>query len=573
MNSVFFIVLRRMRTPLILVIAAFAISVFGLALLPGVDEAGNPAPPMSLFHAFYVMLYTAATVGFGEWMYGFSDAQRMWVIVSIFLTVTAWAYALVSVLALLQEQGFQQAVRTTRFIRRMRHLHEPFYIVCGYGNTGKLVAHGLDDLGYRIVIIDQHREHLQELMVEDFTYDPITSVADAAHPHALERAGLHSDWCRGVIALTDDDDTNAAVTVSVRLLRPRLPVLARIHDTDSDISLASFGADIVINPFERFAHHLVAAVSTPERYHVRELLTALSGDVVPERYRPPEGHWIVCGYGRFGHAIVAALRRADMSVTVIDQKYYDEGTVAVEGSGTLPEELREAGISHAVGLVAGNDRDTKNLTIAVTARQLKPDIFLVTRQNREFNADLFDAFADDYVMVPSKIVASEFLSVITTPQLSRFLTVVNEAPEPWCSDLAQRLEETTPGLVPDAWTVRIDRSHAGAIERLLRDGEHVRIGHLLADPSDRATEVAAVALMLERDGDIVPLPNSETRLRPGDAVLFSGSPVARRQMELTALNANVLEYVLSGQEGNTGTLWKWARRQRALRRRRREAQN
>ncbi|HSN43651.1 MAG TPA: potassium transporter TrkA, partial [Propionibacteriaceae bacterium] len=55
-----FLVLRRMRLPLILLVVLFAISVFGLALTPGANPDGSPWR-MSVFDAFYFMSYTATT--------------------------------------------------------------------------------------------------------------------------------------------------------------------------------------------------------------------------------------------------------------------------------------------------------------------------------------------------------------------------------------------------------------------------------------------------------------------------------------------------------------------------------
>ena len=55
-----FLVLRRMRTPLVVLVAIFSISVFGLALIPGKD--GQRISP---FDAFYFISYTATTIGFG----------------------------------------------------------------------------------------------------------------------------------------------------------------------------------------------------------------------------------------------------------------------------------------------------------------------------------------------------------------------------------------------------------------------------------------------------------------------------------------------------------------------------
>ena len=125
-TSIFFLALRRMRVPLIVLIVLYAVSTLGLTLVPGIDEQGHPAPPMSFFHAFYFVSYTASTIGFGEIPVPFSDAQRMWVTVCIFLSVIGWSYSIISLLALVQDKGFQQVLRSGQFARRVRHLGEPF---------------------------------------------------------------------------------------------------------------------------------------------------------------------------------------------------------------------------------------------------------------------------------------------------------------------------------------------------------------------------------------------------------------------------------------------------------------
>lgn len=103
-STAIFLVLRRMRAPLIVLISLFAVSILGLTLMPGVDAEGKPWH-MDPFEAFYFMSYTATTIGFGEIPHPFTTAQRAWVIVSIYLSVVAWAYAIGSVLALLQDRG------------------------------------------------------------------------------------------------------------------------------------------------------------------------------------------------------------------------------------------------------------------------------------------------------------------------------------------------------------------------------------------------------------------------------------------------------------------------------------
>ena len=109
MNEVLFVILRRLRRPLIVLIIAYAVSVWGLVLIPGVDENGHDVR-LGFFHALYFISYTATTIGFGELPNTFTDLQRAWTIVCIYLCVVAWAYALGSIFHLSQDQTLRDAV-------------------------------------------------------------------------------------------------------------------------------------------------------------------------------------------------------------------------------------------------------------------------------------------------------------------------------------------------------------------------------------------------------------------------------------------------------------------------------
>ncbi|MFT3832660.1 MAG: NAD-binding protein [Micropruina sp.] len=564
MNNVSYLFLRRMRVPLVMVIILYTVSVFGLAIVPGVDDAGHPTEGMGLFHAFYVISYTATTIGFGELPHPYSGPQRLWMILSIYLTVAGWSYAVATVVGLLQEPAFQNAMRHGRYARRIRRLREPFYIVCGVGETGTLVCHGLDRLRTRFVVVDADATRVDQIKLEEFRADPPTVIADASQPANLIGAGLMSPHCRGVMALAVDDGTNRAIAVTARLLRPGLPVMARVGEAHTDHTMGAFGGDMVINPFERFSSHLALAVARPERYRLGQILTGFPGDDLPERHHPPRGHWIMCGYGRFGHGVREALTKAGNEVTVIDRLHYGEEGVDVEGTGTDSTSLKKAGIDHAVGIVAGNASDLKNLAIALVARDLKPDIFVVTRQNQISNSTLFEAFHDDQCMQPSRIVAREFLALITTPALDRFRWEIRGASEKWAAELAEALSYLNGGYTPELWGVTIDAEHAGAIVEAINDEHWVNIGHLLIDPYDHDKPANALVLMVVRgDGGAI-LPTTGYQLEIGDQLLIAGSPDAARRMQLVMNNLNVLHYVRTGREGGGGWIW---HKGRALKRR------
>ncbi len=351
----------------------------------------SAAPPLSFFHAFYFISYTATTIGFGEIPSAFSDAQRMWVTVCIYLTVIGWSYSIVTLIALLQDKGFQNTLTTNRFARRVQRLKEPFYIVCGAGETGNLICHTFDRTGRAFVVLEKDELRVEELDLLDFKTDTPALAADARLPDNLLRAGLTHPKCRGVLAVTNDEQVNLAVAIAVRLLNPQVPVIARARSDSVAANMASFGTDHVINPFERFAEYLALAVAAPERFRLIELLTSLPETPIPEPHRPPRGQWIMCGFGRFGRAVAHHLQPTGITLTIIDPGAPDANH-AIPGDGTEAATLVAAGIATAAGIIAGTDNDVNNLSIAVTAAELRPDLFVVLRQNHAANSPLFEAY-------------------------------------------------------------------------------------------------------------------------------------------------------------------------------------
>ncbi|MBL8488967.1 MAG: NAD-binding protein [Rhodocyclaceae bacterium] len=556
MNSVFFLVLRRMRAPLIVLIVIYAVSVLGLTLAPGVDANGQPAPPLSFFHAFYFVSYTATTIGFGEIPTAFSDAQRLWVTICIYLTVIGWSYSILTLLALFQDKGFQNTLVAGRFARRVRNIRESFHLICGCGETGSLVCHAMDRLGRKFVIVEKDELRVQELDLEDFKTDTPTLAADARQPATLVLAGLRHPKCRAVLALTDDEETNLAVSIATRLLNPDIPVLARARSPLVAANMASFGTDHIIDPFERFAEYLALGVAAPERFRLIEILTGLPGADLPGPHRPPAGHWIVCGYGRFGRAVVRHLAPAGIGIAVIDPEPPEpDGLNTVRGLGTDAATLVAAGIREAVGIVAGSDNDVNNLSIAVTANELNPRLFVVTRQNQAANAALFDAFRSDFNMVPSRIVAQECLAILTTPLLTRFLGLVRGWDEDRCRDLAGQLQDLDGGRVPEIWGVRLNAGEAPAAHRALMAETGIRLGDLLRDNAAREDRLPILPLLLERGGEALPMPSGAESLAPGDHLLLAGHSGIRRRLDLTLQNANVLDYAVRGREGRGGWIW------------------
>jgi voltage-gated potassium channel len=210
----------------------------------------------------------------------------MWVTVCIYLTVVGWSYSVVTLIALLQDKGFQNTLTTNRFHRRVRLLKEPFYLICGCGETGSLIAHTFDRRNQAFVVLEKDEQRVQELDLQDFKTDTPALAADARLPEVLMLAGLKHPKCRGVLAVTNDEDTNLAIAIAVRLLNPDIPVIARARSPAVTANMASFGTDHIINPVRALcripgARRCLARAFSPDRTTDQPARNAHSGSPSP----------------------------------------------------------------------------------------------------------------------------------------------------------------------------------------------------------------------------------------------------------------------------------------------------
>ena len=559
-DSVLFLVLRRMRTPLIVMILIYAISIFGLVLIPGVDATGAASAPMSFFDAFYFISYTATTIGFGEIPNAFSYAQRFWVTVCIYLTVIGWSYSILSILNLLKEEGLQRALARSRFNRKVKNLSEPFCIICGLGETGSLISKTLDQVQMRFVVIDTRSEPLAELELGDYMADVPALNADAQLPSTLLLAGLKHSNCKAVLAVTNCDETNLAIAMNVRLLNPGIPVIARAEHAATASNMDSFGTNFVVDPYTLYARRLALAMRSPPSYQLVEWLTRVPGTPLPELHKPPTGKWIICGYGHFGRAIVQRLDSMGLhdNVRIIDPRPTSpDDHISIISAGTEANPLIDAGIKDAVGLVAASDNDINNLSIAITARELNPDLFIVMRQSSSGNSALFEAFDANLTMVTTQTVAHACLSYLTTPMLSRFIREVEKQPAEWASDLLEALSPACSGLVPFVWTTRINRVKTPALNKvLLSTEEPIPISVMMTSNRNRDVQLKLVPLMVERAGQLILRPAADLPLHSGDKIIWAGSREAWNEQKLTTNYENALNYVRTGHSATGSWLGK-----------------
>lgn len=544
-----FLLLRRLRRPLVVLILVYAVAVLGFTVVPGTTPEGQPWR-MGFLHAFYFVSFLGTTIGLGEIPYPFSDVQRLWALVAIYGTVVAWLYAIGELLSTLQDPLFRRIVHENRVRSAVRRLREPFVLLCGHDDAGTLVSKELSDDGMRVVVVDRSPQRIDPLEVAELRMTVPGLRADAQDPSTLIRAGLTHPCCTTVLALTGDDRANLAIGLSAKLLNPRVEVITVSHHHATQAAMARAGADHIVNPHDAFAERLATAIRAPSLHLIYEALTTQAATPADAPLAVPGGRWLICGYGRFGRTVRRHLQRVGVEARVIDRELAPEDAeFGIRGLATDPAVLRQAGIETASGIVVGTDNDIDNLAIAVLAREIRPDLFVVMRQNERRHTPLFEAVRVDLGALSGHMVAAEVLRIIRAPQLSYFLRLARQQDEAWAAAVLARLREAVGDEAAETWSVAIDEDQAPAVVAALRGGCGVTVGDLMRAPDNRELRLRAVPLLLQHVEGKELLPVAETSLAEGDRLLLAGRSIARARLRLTVHHDSVLDYVLHGEEG------------------------
>jgi voltage-gated potassium channel len=139
------------------------------------------------------------------------------------------------------------------------------------------------------------------------------------------------------------------------------------------------------------------------------------------------GHTIVCGWGRVGTTIAQYMSGSGTTVVVIDEdaeRLADCAFASVVGDATSDDVLAQAGVDRAGALVAAVSEDAANLFVVVSARALRPDLFIVARVRSEANESKMLRAGANRVVNPQRIGGARMAAFVSQPHVAEFLDVV-----------------------------------------------------------------------------------------------------------------------------------------------------
>jgi voltage-gated potassium channel len=146
-------------------------------------------------------------------------------------------------------------------------------------------------------------------------------------------------------------------------------------------------------------------------------------------------HFIVCGYGRVGRLIVEEFRREGVSHVVIDRdpdlahEIIQEGGLAVSADASSEEVLQRVGIHRARGLVTAVSTDAENVYIVLSARLLRPDLYIIGRAETDDAVRKLKRAGADRVISPYQIGAQQMALTALRPAVVDFVQLATTTTE------------------------------------------------------------------------------------------------------------------------------------------------
>lgn len=142
-------------------------------------------------------------------------------------------------------------------------------------------------------------------------------------------------------------------------------------------------------------------------------------------------HYILCGFGRVGQQVAKELASENQSFVVLERDdtklklAKQEGWAFVQGDVALDELLlQKAGIERAKCIIIAVGTDADAIFVAVSARALNHDIFIVARASSKEAADKLTKIGVNRIALPYQIGGYHMATMALRPAVVDFLNVL-----------------------------------------------------------------------------------------------------------------------------------------------------
>jgi len=163
-----------------------------------------------------------------------------------------------------------------------------------------------------------------------------------------------------------------------------------------------------------------------------ELRKAFHNFLIGREVSKMKNHIIICGFGRNGAKTAEVLYAEGKKFVVVENNQeainsqsLNQRYQFVQGDATQDEALIEAGIRKASTIITALPRDTDNVFIALTSKQLNPGIKVISRASEILSEKKLYLAGADHVIMPDTLGGIHMAQLITKPFVIELLDMLN----------------------------------------------------------------------------------------------------------------------------------------------------
>jgi voltage-gated potassium channel len=222
-------------------------------------------------------------------------------------------------------------------------------------------------------------------------------------------------------------------------------------------------------------------------------------------------HFIICGYGRIGSVVMRELQRQNVPFVVIERnaervhEVLEAGGLAVEADASREEVLNRVGIQRARGFIAAVGTDAENVYAVLSARLMRPDLFIVGRAETPDAERKLRRAGADRVISPYQIGAQQMAQTALRPAVVDFVELATSS-----ENLELAMEQ-----------ISIESASALAERTILDANLRQRFGVIVVG-------------IKRKDGRMEFNPAPDCVMRPGDQLVALGRPADLKELESAA---------------------------------------
>ena len=186
------------------------------------------------------------------------------------------------------------------------------FIICGFGRMGQQIARDLARHKVPFVVIEINPEQIPKLRAWKIPF----VEGNASEDNVLLAAGVKR--AKGLVTVAPTDADNIFVTLSARVLNPKVYIVARSILEDNEDKIRRAGADRVMSPYVLGGRRMAAAVLHPQvmdfletALHSEDRELQMQGVFITENSQFADRSLRESSIREVSGATVVAIKRAD----------------------------------------------------------------------------------------------------------------------------------------------------------------------------------------------------------------------------------------------------------------------